>query len=232
MVPPGTGAWALNGFRASVSADGTLLLPLNMENVLDATQLAFQMGGLRLSFEHDDVVFYNADGVDLTLFTLDVADATQREWGSYYGWNVEQDTGIKGDVYEGKVRASLSMRFLSDILSYWRHEFHTYHKAHQPGGTHEVNADGYHVKLDTLHIDHDHLVLAIRGKERDFWHPGDESRYGDLEPGARTMNVYVATQVSEKPVEPEDMEATLRDAIAAGITKRMVAETASAYARD
>ncbi len=231
IIPAGTGTFTVPEFQASVTADGTLLVPFNLGEVLDPSQFAFQFGRLRLAFGQDEVVFYNEDGVDLTLFTLDVADPNQREWGSYYGWQVEQDTGIEGTVYENKILRSFWLRWRSDLLTYWRHEFHRYAAAHEPSGSHEVDGAGFHKQLGTRHIDHDHLVLAISGRQRSFWNPLDASRMTALEPGKVTVNVYVATQVSDNPVEPELMEAPLYGASSAQ-TQQMQLERPSAYDDD
>ena len=232
LVPDTQGTFVVGEFEMSVTTDGTLLIPFNLSQVLDGTQFSFLIGGLRLDFQQDDIVFYNEDNVDLTLFTLDVDDSTQREWGSYYGWTVEDDTGLPSRVWGRKIRRTLMSAFFSDTLTYWRHEFHTYKNAHAPGGTHEVDADGNHANFGTMHIDHDHLVLAINGVERDLWHPDDESMADPLEPGSRTASLIVTTKKSDNPVEPDVMETLGWNAVHSGTTTAMSLEAPSAYDDD
>ncbi len=190
---------------AAVAADGTVLVPIDLTDVLDATQFAFEFDRLALAYGASDVVFYNKDGVDLTLFTLAVADPTQREWGSYYGWDVEDDTSLGGTYFEPKVLRSLDLLELvngkSDMLTYWRHEFHTYRTAHMLGGTHYVDENGFH-KDGTFHIDHDHVVLAIHGVVRSLLTPNDLGQAHAVAPGSVLVGLRLAVQPSEHPIEP------------------------------
>ena len=71
----------------AVSAGGVLYLNLDLQDVQDPTQFGFLISDTPLRFGVDDVVFYNADGVDLTIFDLAVEDPTERQWGSYFGWS-------------------------------------------------------------------------------------------------------------------------------------------------
>lgn len=227
LVPSEDGVFAHHGFEAAVSEGGTLLIPFNLSQVSDATQFGMVLALLPLTYAPDDVVFYNADGVDLTLFTLAVDDPTQRQWGSYHGWSVEQDTGIEGEVYESKVLDSVRLRLFSDLLTYWRHEFHTYRTAHAPGGSHAVDTEGFHPD-GTLHIDHDHLVLAISGELRDFTRPQDPDRNRPLHPGSHTVTVYWANVLSDHPVDPAVIEEALAAARSWGVPV-MPLEPPSAY---
>jgi hypothetical protein len=147
--------------KVAISRDGTVLIPVDLSRVLDPMQFALEFADLPLAFDEDDVVLYNADGIDLTIFTLAVDDATERQWGSYYGWEVESDAGLQDLIYQHKVEKSKSTE-QSDVFTYWRHEFYTYAKAHAPGGSHHVDEFGRHPD-GTLHIDHEHLVIAISG---------------------------------------------------------------------
>lgn len=218
LVPGAEGVFSYVQFVGSVDKSGTLLIPFNLSHVADATQFAIALRGLPLRYEADDVVFYNADGVDLTLFTLQVDDPTERQWGSYYGWQVEQDSGIHGEVFENKT-SRLDLFSLSDLLHYWRHEFHTYKQAHQPGGSHEVGPDGYHVADGSLHIDHDHLVLAIDGRV-------DGNTLSD---GALSFDVFVGALHAQNPVEPADMQGEVLRSLLLGKFGFMIMESPSAY---
>lgn len=194
------GVYAARNYDAAVGADGTLYLALDASRVLDPMQFTFALHGIALHFEHDDVVIYNADGVDLTLFTLDVEDGSDRQWGSYYGWSVESDHGLRNLYYLPQVAHPHDADAVSSVFTYWRHEFHTYAEAHEPGGSHEVDEQGLHPD-GTLHIDHDSLIIAIRGVERDADDPLDLSKATALPPGEREVDVAWLSVATEQPVE-------------------------------
>ncbi len=191
-MPRGNSISMLDRFRGAVGRDGTLYIPIDLSGVRDPMQFAFVLGDKPMRFTAQDVVFYNRDGVDLTIFELAVTDPTQRQWGSYYGWDVEQDGGLFGTIYESKIEGSpepLSTK--SDLLTYWRHEFHTYADAHAEGGTHEVDENGFHPD-GTRHIDHDNVIIAIRGTLNGQ----------PLRPGRLRADVVSATIKSADPIEP------------------------------
>jgi len=194
-MPAGDSLVLLQDFTGTVSADGTLYIAVDLTDVRAASQFAFVMADMPILFGPDDVLFYNRDGVDLTLFTLAVDDPNERQWGSYYGWDVNQDSGIVGTVYETKVGQSPEPGTQSDMLTYWRHEFLTYALAHEPGGSHEVDEHGMHPD-GTLHIDHSQLLIAIRGTFAD-----GES----LAPGKLTMDLVATIVAVDNPIEPEIM---------------------------
>lgn len=203
-LPSGDASIGVNDLAGAVTMDGTLLVPIDLGDVLDATQFAFLITDTPLAYGPDDVVFYNRDGVDLTLFTLAVDDATRRQWGSYFGWEVEDDASFRSVVYDDKVLLSRRPERQSDLLTYWRHEFHSYKQAHGSGGSHQVNADGYHPD-GTLHVNHDGLVLAIHGKLRDRNAPHDASKQRRLTPGRRSIDLLALASVAENPIEPNVM---------------------------
>ena len=192
-LPAGDSIVSLNKFVAPVTADGTLLIPVDLQDIVEATQFAVAISNAPIRFTPEDVIFYNDQGVDLTLFTLAVENPTERQWGSYYGWDVDEDAGIVGTVYDTKVSGSPD-EAQSDMLTYWRHEFITYEQAHLPGGTHEVSVDGVHPD-GTYHVNHNQLVLAIRGTLNGQ----------PLAPGSMTLDIVVTTVMSENPIEPEVM---------------------------
>lgn len=195
QIPAGDAIVAVNDYLGAVAQDGTLLIPFDLTQIADAEQFALVMTNLPLRFTPEDVIFYNKHGVDLTLFTMDVADPTEREWGSYYGWDVETDAGLVQTIYDHKVMGNMASGAESDVLTYWRHEFHTYNTAHMAGGSHVVDANGYH-KDGTFHIDHDYLILAV-------------DTAGQLKPGVRLFDLLVTTAVTETPIEPDAMASRL-----------------------
>jgi len=193
------GVFNARNYKAAVSAEGTLLMPLNVRDVQDGMQFAFAFRDLPLAFDADQVVIYNSDGVDLSLFTLDVG-SIEHQWGDYYGWTVESDSGLESTVYEGLSVHSDDVAQASDLFTYWRHEFHTYSAAHAKGGSHEVGPNGYHPDL-TLHIDHDNLVIAIQGVVRDPKKPDDADRAQPLEPGMLVAELGWISLKSEAPID-------------------------------
>lgn len=199
-LAPGVLQVRLAEHPVTVAADGTVLLPIDLTHVLEPTQFAFELQSFALDFDEDDVVFYNADGVDLTIFTLSV-QGSEREWGSYHGWEVEGDGGLLGLVFEAKVVKALLGSQASDVLTYWRHEFHSYARAHRSGGSHAVDAAGFHPD-GSLHVDHDHVVIAIRGKLRG----------SGVSPAAGVHGAGVASASLEAPmpVEPTLIATTLK----------------------
>jgi hypothetical protein len=211
-VPPGTGSYLNTDYEVAIAADGTMLIPMDVGAVLDPTQFAMAFADLPLAFDGDDIVIYNADGVDLTLFTLDVDDPTQHEWGDYYGWEVEQDAGLYGVPYQAEATNPFDLTQMSSILTYWRHEFYTYAAAHAPGGSHEVDEDGRHPD-GTMHVDHEHLVLAISGLERDESEPLDLGQAESLAPGSRVVDLIWASVVSPVPIAPSAMAVAVQSSV-------------------
>ena len=207
-IAPGSNILIVQDLDAAVTSDGILMVPFDLAGVLDPTQFAMRIEDMSLTFTSDEVVFYNADGFDLTLFTIETADATSKEWGSYYGWDVNQDDGLGGTVYDTKVKGSATGA--SDMVTYWRHEFFTYEAAHRPGGTHEVDETGmWHVNLASRHVNHERLILAVDARLRDRHSPEDLSLATPLKPGRLRVTLAVSSVVSDVPVEPEEMEALL-----------------------
>jgi len=229
QVPASPGVFGYRSFAGSVTTDGTLLVPVNVTDVLEATQFAVILDRIPLEFSAEDVIFFNADGVNLSLFTLSVDESTERQWGSYYGWHVHDDTNLGGRVFKNKRTRPWIRHQFSDVLHYWRHEFHTYRQAHGAGGTHEVDENGYHAADGTLHIDHEHLVLAIAGGTPD---PSDATLLRPLSPGSRVFDVYLGAQQSSEPVEPGAMYEWVAGSLATSAVTWMQAEPAHAYRRD
>ena len=192
-VPAKAGVYDSLVATAAVAADGTVLVPLDLTDVLDATQFAFEFDRLPLAYGAADVVFYNQDGVDLTLFTLAVSDPTHRQRGSSYGWEVEDDSGMGGIFFEPKVLRSLDQLELvggsSDMLTYWRHEFRTYRTAPMLGGS--------------------HIVIAIHGVVRSLLTPSDLSQAHVPTPGTALVGLNVVVQPAQNPVEPAEMAARM-----------------------
>jgi len=124
------------GYRAAVGRDGTLYIALDLAPVSAATTFVARGVGYPLHYDAGDVVIYNDQG-----FLMQILDPAKR--GLF-------------EIHSGVGSAS-------NTLSYWRHEFETYKRAHRRdaakgrGEGPSWHADG------TPHVDHDHLIVAIRG---------------------------------------------------------------------
>lgn len=197
-IPEVGGHFGVEDYAAAVGEDGTLYLPLDLSDARSAMQFAMGLVDTPLRYSHDEVILYNADGVDLTLFTLNVDASSERQWGSYFGWEVEEDSGLPGLVFRGQ-RAVPPETAFSDVFTYWRHEFDTYAAAHAPGGSHEVDDNGLHPD-GSVHVDHDNVVIAIRGLE-------DGAPLG---PGERQMDLGWVSMVVDDPVSPTLMSTLLK----------------------
>jgi hypothetical protein len=123
-------------YRAAVGADGTVYIPVDVAEVSNATRFAGTALGLPLQYEAKNVAMYNGQG-----YLMQLLDTTSPRLFELKGGDLDRST----------------------TLSYWRHEFSTYKQEelsakHLPGDpADEWHADG------TRHVDHDHIVVALRG---------------------------------------------------------------------
>ncbi|MFN8543365.1 MAG: hypothetical protein U0807_04065 [Candidatus Binatia bacterium] len=125
-----------NDYQAAVGRDGTVYIPLDVREVDTATAFAANAVGYPLAFGAQGVAIYNEQG-----FLMQLLDPSRT------------------DLF----RVTVGDPSKSTTLTYWRHEFMTYKKDHRqkdawgPGDDPDWHADG------TYHVDHDHLVIAVRG---------------------------------------------------------------------
>lgn len=175
--------------NAAVDATGTLLIPFDLTGVLDPRQFYMNLVNTPLRFGEPDMIYYNKDQFNLKLFEALFSDPNDFEWGAYYG------TDVAGAVDPGKN---------SDVLQYWRHEFYTYRLAHESDGSHVVDSEGRHPD-GSVHVDHEHLVLAIRGTLRDSSKPHDKRLDVPLKPGAFKTDVAIRSLVTETPRKPTEL---------------------------
>ncbi len=124
-------------YRAAVGADGTVYIPVDVSRVTEATRFSASMLGLPLAYEAKNVAMYNNQG-----YLMQLLDPTSPRLFELKGGDLDRST----------------------TLEYWRHEFATYkaredgaaaHARHDDAG--EWHADG------SRHVDHDHIVVAVRG---------------------------------------------------------------------
>jgi hypothetical protein len=125
-----------DGYRTGVGRDGTMYVPVDVTQVDAATTFVGETVGLPLRFGAQDVAMYNDQG-----FLMQVLQPGNTQLFQIAG----------GDLVR------------SNRLSYWRHEFATYKQEHRQRDARAVDGDtDWHVD-GTYHVDHDHIVVAIRG---------------------------------------------------------------------
>lgn len=133
------GKFDFRDFQAAVSREGVFYLSLDLSALKDPKVLQAQAKGYPLRFGSSDVVFYNTQG-----FVMQHLDA-----------------GIPGLF---SLRPPQTLSTDSDILVYSRHEFNSFFLQHGERQNHQLDPYDANWHLDgTLHIDHDHLILAITG---------------------------------------------------------------------
>jgi hypothetical protein len=125
-----------DGYRTGVGRDGTVYVPVDVSRVDAATTFVGETAGFPLRFGAGDVAMYNDQG-----FLMQVLQPG----------NTQLFSITAGDLVR------------SNRLSYWRHEFATYKQEHRRRDERAVDDDTeWHVD-GTYHVDHDHIVVAIRG---------------------------------------------------------------------
>jgi len=125
------------GYRTGVGRDGTLYIPVDVSEVSGATTFDGRALGYPLAFSAADVAMYNGQGFLMQL--LDPATHGLFE--------------IRGGTASS-----------SDTLDYWRHEFATYKRDHRQKDRFDVGSDPDWHRDGSRHVDHDHIVVAIRGR--------------------------------------------------------------------
>lgn len=134
----GDGETVATCYSAAVSGDGTVYIPVDISGI--AKHMIFS--GLAMSypllFSAQDIAIYNAQG-----FLMQLLGPSQA--GIYA---IDDPAGAPNSLE----------------LVYDRHEFETYRDQHAHIGGLGLNANDPNWHTDgSYHVDHDHLVLAIRG---------------------------------------------------------------------
>ena len=124
------------GYRTGVGRDGTLYIPVDVTEVSGATTFTGRTFGYPLAFSAADVAMYNSQG-----FLMQLLDPAE----------------------EGLFEIRSGSGAASDTLSYWRHEFATYKRAHRQKDHLDAGPDPEWHRDGSRHVDHDHIVVAIRG---------------------------------------------------------------------
>jgi hypothetical protein len=133
-------------YSAAVGQDGTLYIPVDIKAISD--RMLFSGLGMTypLLFGSEDIAIYNTQGVLMQLLGAEEAEifAIQDPYGQPHSFE----------------------------LLYDRHEFNTYRDAHLHEAGYGLDATDPRWHLDgTPHIDHDRLVIAIKGFVEDLGMP-------------------------------------------------------------
>jgi hypothetical protein len=133
----GDGETVTTCYRAAVTADNVVLIPLDITAITDHMIFNGLGENYPLLFSASDIVIYNTQGFLMQLLTPQNA-----------GIYAIEDPGNPNSV----------------ALTYDRHEFNTYREqhAHLDGWGLDPSDPAWHTD-GTYHVDHNHLVLAIKG---------------------------------------------------------------------
>jgi hypothetical protein len=127
-----------DGYQAGVGRDGTMYIPVDVEQVNDATTFSGHAVGLPLRYAPGDVVMYNEQGFLMQLLDPNVP---------------------------GLFRLTPGTFDRSDLLEYWRHEFRTYKQEHRRVDARRKDDEDTSWHADgSYHVDHDRIVVAVRGR--------------------------------------------------------------------
>jgi len=133
----GDGETIARCYSAAVTADHTVLIPLDISQITDHMIFNGLGEGYPLIFGAQDVMIYNTQGFLMQLLTPENA-----------GIYAIDDPGNPDSM----------------ALTYDRHEFNTYREQHSHTGGYGLDPSDRNWHTDgTYHVDHDHLVLAIKG---------------------------------------------------------------------
>ena len=137
VIPEQGGTYRYTNVRAAVGHDGVVRLSLDLSQVRLPLVVEAQAQGYPLRFEAEQVSFYNTQGILMQLL----------------------GQGMPG-LFSVGVATSSDM---STMLRYSRHEFNTFYLQHGEKQAHLIDPQDANWHQDgTPHIDHDHLIVAIR----------------------------------------------------------------------
>ncbi len=138
ILQQGDGETLVKCYRSAVTADGTVLIPVDISAISDHMLFSGLAERYPLLFGAPDITIYNAQGFLMQLLTP--ANA------SIYAITDPGDP----DSFE---------------LTYDRHEFNTYRAQHAHTGGYGLDPTDPAWHTDgTYHVDHNHLVIAIKGQ--------------------------------------------------------------------
>lgn len=131
------GSVVRRGYRAAVGFDGTVYIPVDVGRVAGGTRFWGTALDLPIQFQASNVAMYNTQG-----YLMQVLDPT-----------------VPGlfELYAGD-------QSMSTTLAYWRHEFRTWKREHFRDEHLLVEEDADWHAGGTRHVDHDVIVVAVRGQ--------------------------------------------------------------------
>jgi hypothetical protein len=127
-------------YQAGIGRDGTIYVAVDVSTVDGATRFYGAALGFPVDFQAGNVAMYNEQG-----FLMQLLDPT-----------------VPGlfQIFQGD-------QSMSAVLSYWRHEFRSYKAKHRTDDAFSTDDDPEWHANGTPHIDHDRIVIAIRGERSD-----------------------------------------------------------------
>jgi hypothetical protein len=145
-IPAAYGQYQWPKFRAAVGRDGVAYIALDLTAVTKPMVFEAQALGYPLRFTNQDVTFYNIQGFLMQQLVTNGVDP------------------IPGMFVFPAANPTTD----SDTLHYSRHEFTTYFLQHAERLPHAVDPTDPNWHLDgSRHVDHNHLILAIKGRMND-----------------------------------------------------------------
>ncbi|HEV7732211.1 MAG TPA: hypothetical protein VGR62_08630 [Candidatus Binatia bacterium] len=123
-------------YQAAIGRDGTIYIPVDVSQVDDGTRFWGTAVDLPLVFQASNVAMYNDQGYLMQLLDSSIPNLF--------------------DIYSGD-------QSFSNTLAYWRHEFRTYKQQHRWEDAFDVDDDPEWHTSGTRHVNHDTIVVAIRG---------------------------------------------------------------------
>jgi len=164
-------------YRAAIGSDGTMYIPIHLGAIADRMLFSGLAESYPLRFGPDDIIIYNDQGYTMEMLTAaDTNLISVRDLGP-------------ADSFEA---------------AYDRHEFQTYRDKHlnRPEFALDPADPEWHVD-GTPHIDHDNLIVAIRGQL-----PLEEGIEREQTP---PFDFSVVTTLVDHPGPPELMEVAWSD---------------------
>lgn len=138
VVPTQLGEYRYQDYQAAVSREGVVYISLDLRGVTLPRTFRAQPQGYPLRFSSEEVVIYNTQG-----FLMQLLDQRIPGLFTLTAPNAAED---------------------GEVLQYSRHEFSTFFLQHGERAVHAVDPSDPNWHLDgTRHIDHDALIVAIRG---------------------------------------------------------------------
>jgi hypothetical protein len=152
-----------DGYRAAIGSDGTMYVPVHVGRVSEATTFTGAANGFPLRFTPENVVMYNLQGFLMQLLDPSVPGLFQIDAGAALASDPDAAPANLPEEFAPALLGAPDADATSDLLSYWRHEFRTYKQQHRRLDAFRTGDDAAWHADGTYHVDHDTIVVAIRG---------------------------------------------------------------------